>query len=370
MGESLDRPRIVVSAVNLFEGGPLSILRDCLRGALVECGSHYEIVALVHSKTIVGVPGICYIELPHSRRSWLHRLYYEYVRFRGISGELRPFLWLSLHDITPNVAAERRAVYCHNPAPFFRLRLRHVILDPRFAMFVLFYSWLYRINIRQNSHVIVQQEWMARKFRENFGLSQVLVARPTVPGNEGSSAICGTPSHSFVFPTFPRVFKNVEVLGEAAKLLLAEGGCDAEFLVTFDGGENRYARSIRQRYGSLPNFRLIGPLSRLEVFALYSRAVALVFPSLLETWGLPLTEFQVFQRPILAADLPYARETLGDFPYAKFFPAEDPRALARLVREVLQGTIAFDPSTGTLPVNGIEGWPELFRKLLAKRVPA
>ena len=108
-------------------------------------------------------------EFPNSKRSWLHRLYYEYIRFRSLSAALRPQLWLSLHDMTPNVHAERQAVYCHNAAPFYRLRFQDAVLEPRFALFVLLYGMLYSINLGKNRFVIVQQQWMRREFESRFG---------------------------------------------------------------------------------------------------------------------------------------------------------------------------------------------------------
>ena len=42
---------IVVSAINLFEGGPLSILKDCIKCfEKSDKFSDYKLVALVHKK--------------------------------------------------------------------------------------------------------------------------------------------------------------------------------------------------------------------------------------------------------------------------------------------------------------------------------
>lgn len=103
---------IVVSAVNLRKGGTLTILRNCLEylSQLAQNGG-YKVVALVHDKNLAMYPGVTYIEMAWTVKSWFCRIWCEYVTMYKISKQLSPvYLWLSLHDTTPNVKAERRAL--------------------------------------------------------------------------------------------------------------------------------------------------------------------------------------------------------------------------------------------------------------------
>ena len=59
----------------------------------------------------------------------------------------------------------------------------------------------------------------------------------------------------------------------------------------------------------------------------------MVFPSLAESFGLPLVEAMAAGCPVAAADRPYAREVAG--PAAVYFDPLDPRALAECVIGVL-----------------------------------
>jgi glycosyltransferase involved in cell wall biosynthesis len=76
--------------------------------------------------------------------------------------------------------------------------------------------------------------------------------------------------------------------------------------------------------------------------ALYAQADCLLFPSKLETWGLPLTEAQAHGLAILAADLPYAHETIGEYPRAAYFAPQDAAALANRMLALQHGRLAFD----------------------------
>lgn len=363
-----DRELIVISAINLTEGGTLSILRDCLDYVAENLVDRFDIVALVHKKTLFNIPNIRFLEFPLSKRSWGLRLYYEWIYFSRLSAELKPFLWLSLHDITPRVEAERRAVYCHNPTPFYKMKLCEMWIDPTFALFNKFYSFLYKINIKKNDWVIVQQEWIRKEFCARYSVNKVVVAYPSIPVKEYSVfPMCKREvDHVFFFPTYPRFFKNVEVIGEAARILVHAGYENFEVRVTIDGTENRYAENVVRQFLSDAPVKFIGLQSRQKVFELYEEADCLIFPSKLETWGLPLSEFKSYGKPILVADLPYAHETVGRYDKAKFFDPTDACQLADYMMALMEGRLQFDlcdPIEPTQPF--APDWGALFEILLA-----
>ncbi|MBT9174198.1 MAG: hypothetical protein DDT21_02609 [Syntrophomonadaceae bacterium] len=365
----ITRKTIVISGVNLTNGGPLSIFKDCLAYASEGLIDRYDVVALVHDKALFDVRGIRFIEFPLSKKSWIFRLYYEWIRFGNLSSELKPFLWLSLHDMTPRVAAERRAVYCHNSSPFYKLKIGEAIVDPKFALFNKFYSLLYKINIEKNDWVIVQQEWMRKEFFLRYPVKKSVVAKPSIPATE-RAAFNGhkKPDHTiFIFPTFPRFFKNIEVIGEAAGLLMNAGYENFEVLITIDGTENRYARKMLNRFAGVSKIKFIGLQTRDRVFELYGAADCLIFPSKLETWGLPLSEFKLFNKPILAADLPYAHETMGQYGKVKFFDPGDAGQLAKDMMALMDGQLKFDMCNFAEPPQPFAaGWEALFEILLAQ----
>ena len=364
--EAGDKRTIVISGVNLTNGGPLSIFKDCLAYAALHLSSRYRIVALVHGKELFDSPGLTFIEFPQAKKSWLIRLYYEFVHFRKLSRQLAPFLWFSLHDISPAVYAARRAVYCHNPSPFYRLKVREALLEPRFALFNLLYRYLYRINIKANDFVVVQQEWLRQAFQRLYGIANVIVAHPDVPPITAQGPSRRPPRFSFMFPALPRVFKNFEVIAEAAMLLQESGAANVEIRLTINGDETRYSRYIYRKYGRIPSLKFIGVQPRERIFELYRETDCLLFPSKLETWGLPLTEFKIFDKPILAADLPYARETIGRYDKVKFFDPDNPGELARHMGQLIAGRLVYDKTEDPMPAQPFAGnWHELFEILLA-----
>ncbi len=366
------KPVIVVSAINFFEGGPLTILKECLEYLSEHLSDKYKIIALVHDTKLLDVKNIEFIAYTKSRKSWFCRVYYEYIFFFFLSKRIQPHLWLSLHDITPNVRADVRAVYCHNPAPFFSFSFHALLYNYQVALFSLFYKYLYRINIHKNAFVIVQQNWIRSAFAKMYGVTNIVVSYPNklqifesnIPRKPGDDII-------FIYPAFPRVFKNFEVLAEAAQYLYEHGRINFKVILTINGNENNYARHIVDKYKKIPTISFVGLKTRDEIITLYQQSSVLVFPSKLETWGLPITEAKQFNIPIILADLPYAHETIGSYDKVKFFNPDDHIQLAECMESFMDGILVYDCSqAASIEDPFAQNWQELFEILLtSSRTP-
>jgi glycosyltransferase involved in cell wall biosynthesis len=370
MAKNIKR-NIVISAINFFEGGPLSVLKDCLRYLANNLLSEYNIIALVHKKDLIDIKGIELYEFPRSRKAWSIRLFYEYVYFKKLSLKFDPVLWLSLHDISPRVIANAQAVYCHNPAPFYKRNNDTFLLDPRFALFNLFYKYLYKINIKSNKYIIVQQDWIRKRFKKMYGKNNIIVCYPSITLNNpiNSSIKTGESVNEFKFfyPAFPRTFKNIEVICRAVKHLEKIGDFNFEVYLTINGKENKYAKSIYNDYNSLKKIKFIGKLSRQEVFNYYNLCDCLLFPSKLETWGLPISEFKTFNKPMLLSDLPFAHETLGNYDKAAFFDPDKAENLADCMKKIMGNKMEYDTHKAiNVDPPFSRNWKELFELLLSE----
>ncbi len=363
---------VVVSAVNFSEGGPLTVLQESLEGAAQCLPVDWKITALVHSKDLITNPRIETLAFPQSKRSWFKRLWLEWVVFKRISISLKPDLWLSLHDITPRVKARRQAVYCHNPSPFHKLTWRDARLEPSFALFNLLYGRLYGAFISRNQTVVVQQAWLRQAFKSLYAHPNVVVAYPSHPDEGGPApaqthaAIQFSKSRPLVmlYPALPRVFKNIEVLCEAMMRLPSAARGAVELQLTLNGTENPYARDLYRRFSSVHGVRFIGRQTRQQMAEAYRACDVVVFPSRLETWGLPITEAKALNKPLLVADLPYAHETVGSYSAVSFLPATDVQAWAKAFEQIVCGQHAFGSQTRAAPEAPFAAdWPQLWRLL-------
>lgn len=361
---------LVVSAVNLVEAGTLEVLRQCLDQAVRIEG--WRVTAIVHDRTRVAIEGVNYITRPDVKPSWFKRIRFEYFECKALAEQLQPDFWLSLHDMTPSLGRLAgkvpQAVYCHNAMCFYRMPWREMWLDPKLILFSKFYAIFYRININRNAAVVVQQDWIRNKFCERFNCRNVIVANPILKNIPSVAKV--RKGLRFFYPSFARVFKNFETVLSAWEIVCLDPDWNGELTLTIDES-NRYGASLKRRFKHLRNVQFIGKVPLVEIKALYNRSDCLVFASKLETWGLPISEAKQAGLFILASDLPYAREAVGNYDGAAFFPAEDASRLAVLIRQFSRGQVVeAQAESPSIPAPYARNWPELFQLLLPLRTPS
>lgn len=368
------RKTIVISAVNIRKGGTLTILRECL-SYLSGLTDEWNVVALVHDRSLCDFPGIEYIEMPSTIKSWSRRLWCEYVTMRGVSRKLaaqyssKVHLWLSLHDTTPRVEAEKRAVYCQTSFPFLKWRLRDLRMDHKIPLFAQFTKYAYRINVHSNNYLIVQAQWLREGLGRMLGFSEdrIIVAPVEASLNEDYGQSTGDGIFTFLYPASADCHKNFETLCEAARLLEAEVGTGKfRVLLTIGGSENRYAQWLKSQWSGIGSIDWNGKMSRSELFKCYGSSDCLVFPSRVETWGLPISEFLPTGKPMIVSDLPFAHETTAGATSVAFFDPESATALKDEMKKLLLGDLtSFSPiSHKDIAAPVARSWEEIFGMLL------
>ena len=100
----------------------------------------------------------------------------------------------------------------------------------------------------------------------------------------------------------------------------------------------------------------------------YNNCDIVVFPSRLETWGLPISEAKILNKPLLVADLPYAHETVGDYNQVAFIPYNDPIAWSNIFFKILNNSFIFSDHKAQIPDDPYTStwknlWPLLIKDL-------
>lgn len=367
---------IVISAVNIVEAGPLVILKDCLSYLSgLAATKDYKVIAIVNKRSLAEFQNIEYIETQWPKKNWFNRLWYEYVVMKSIGDKIGSvYLWFSLHDTSPRVKADIQAVYCHNAFSFYKWKWREILFAPKIVLFSIFTKYIYAFNISANKYLVVQQNWfrefMVRDF--NFSADRVIVAKP----NQKLPPAVSTPKrdntvkdyYSFLFPASPNSHKNFECICEAVEMLAKREDLPRfKVYLTINGSENAYTKWLFKKWGEKHEaLCFVGFLKKEELFAYYEQVNCLVFPSKSESWGLPISEFANYEKPMLLADRPYAQETAAGSKLTAFFNPDSPEHLAEHMRKLIQGNL-----NNLGPIENIEikqpvadNWAALFDILL------
>lgn len=132
--------------------------------------------------------------------------------------------------------------------------------------------------------------------------------------------------------------KGIHVLIDAARLVGADRG--AGFTIA---GTGTQAERLRERAADNPAIEFVGPVADAEVRGLYSRAAAVVVPSLYEPFGIVALEAAAVGAPLIVSDTGGLAEIVADGRTGLVVPANDPRALAGAIDSVIA-----DPSAACL----------------------
>src|SRR5699024_5793665 len=107
----------------------------------------------------------------------------------------------------------------------------------------------------------------------------------------------------------------------------------------------------------------IGKISRDDVFNNLNNEV-LVFPSYIETFGLPLAEGRQLNSIIFAADTPFAREILDGYHNSYFFDTFDEKELGRLMIDSIKGRVNKYPQSEDVEAQN-NSWERVHKLLLS-----
>jgi glycosyltransferase involved in cell wall biosynthesis len=281
------------------------------------------------------------IEFPNSQRTFFHKIYYEYVAFKKLSKVINPYLWFSLNDCSPTVVSNIQCVYFHNATPFYKITWMDLKFPSRVLFQKFYYNFFYRINLHKNKNIIVQQGFLKSYVARKFGvdLNKILINRPefTPPFvNASSTFVISNEVVTFFYPTKAFAYKNIHVIVEALRILKSNhASASFSVVLTLEGTENRYSRWLKEIASVHREVKFVGYLSFDLLTEHYQNSDCLLFPSKLETWGLPLSEARHFNKYILAADLPYAHETLMGYEDVRYFNPDSPLDLANLMTEYM-----------------------------------
>lgn len=137
----------------------------------------------------------------------------------------------------------------------------------------------------------------------------------------------------FVYVADGEAHKNHRCLLEAWRVL-AQQGIRPKLALTLgarDGGLEQLMVALRAECGA--EVHNLGQMPHEQVIELYRRTRALIFPSLGESFGLPLIEAQQLGVPIVASELDYVRDVCEP---AQTFDPRSAQSIARAVKRFLQ----------------------------------
>ncbi|HOM03836.1 MAG TPA: glycosyltransferase [Acetivibrio sp.] len=330
--------KIMVFCVPATTGGSLTILEEYYKKAVKSADVNVQWIFVVSTPEFNETENIRVLNYPWVKKSWFHRVVFDCLVAPQIVRKQNPDEILSLQNVTiPFARKFKQVLYVQQSLPF---------VDYKFCFKENRLYWTYQNiigrliirSIRKANEIIVQTNWMkeACSQKAKVNPSKIRVDPPEL-NIEVRKYFSGeaTNLRTFFYPASPNSYKNHKIILQACKKLKEVGIDDYRVVLTINGHENKYALELYEaaRQNGLP-IEFIGSLKREEVYEWYSKSV-LIFPSYIETFGLPLLEAKLHKTPIIASDTPFSHEILDDYENVWFFEPFDADELCKIMLSVM-----------------------------------
>ncbi len=313
---------VLVYDVHASESGAKAILDDFYSQV-----SNYgdESIRWVFITSVLKYPetdNIVNTSFPWVKKNWIYRLIFEKITTRKILKKYNPDIVFSLQNNGIKYFKKKQYVYLHLP---------FILTDHKFTIrkdgkkLWIYQNILSKMifkSLKKVNRIIVQTEWMKKALIEKARISEekIIINYPDISTNNIRQFTDNKNNRSRIFyPATSFSYKNHITLLKAIKYLSDIGLKEYEVIFTLRGNENKYTKFLKnyiEKYSL--NVKMIGQVSREEVFNLYSTSI-LVFPSYVESFGMPLLEARISNTYVVASDCPFSREILDGYNKSSFF---------------------------------------------------
>lgn len=336
---------IIVSAAALRTSGGNTIYLQFLKHLSNYVGNNFYYIFVDSDMQQPYIKGVEYICV--NLRTHIKRCLFDYfsckkmIRKKGIE----PDIIISLQNVGIYCLRKKpHLIYFHQSIPLYPHQWNPFKAKERTLFFYKhIYPLFIKATITSNTHIVVQTHFIKKRFVEHFGCkeSNVHINFPDIE-RVNSKDIANFEYDfnysNFIYPATGLCYKNHFTLFRALYILKKqhpEISDRVRIYITIS--QEKYPEYIKyiSRYGLINNIFFIGQISRLKLFSMYKTSNGLLFPSTLETIGLPLLEAASMGIPILVSELEYAIEILKDYEGAIFIPPYNYQYWADEIRKLV-----------------------------------
>jgi glycosyltransferase involved in cell wall biosynthesis len=338
-------PIILINDTAARSSGALSILKDCI--AYLEF--HQKNDTEYHLCTVVNdFDTIKNIHIHKMKPgNWVDRIVWDnggLQRWCRLN-RIEPDIIISLQNTSTKYYTEDKllipqVVYFQHAFPIIPHKW-NVFMKQEFVLFLHAHFYPFFVNLNNESSIyVVQLDYIREHFLKKFkkiAPERVFVIRPN-SSQINTNTVAARYSHgeyfTFLYPETAFNYKNHKIIVQALALLKQQNYetlQNIRVVFTIQSLPNETIAIIKRN--KLENIvQCIGQISHSEIISYYKSVDALLFPSKIESFGLPLLEASFFGLPIIAADLPYAREVLNNYTNKLFVDPDDNTKWSKIIQ--------------------------------------
>lgn len=323
---------VMIYDVHASESGALAILDDLYRQIRAYSDKSVKWIFVVSTPNYEETENIVVRRFPWVKKNWGYRYYFDMVTTRALLNEHKPDIVFSLQNKGIPFYHKEQIVYLH--LPFI---LTNHVFNIRTDGKKL---WLYQNvvsksifrSLRHVDYTIVQTHWMKDALVKKAGVCEekIIIQEPDISTNHITKYVDTVENrHNFFYPATAFSYKNHMTMLKALNYAQKSGLNNYSLTLTICEDENALTQELAN-YAKTNNLNVIfgGQIPREKVFEMYARSV-LLFPSYVESFGLPLLEARLTGTYVIASNCPFSREILDGYEKALFFDEMDYKMMGK-----------------------------------------
>ena len=346
--------KIIVNDIAATYGGGVSILKQ-FYNYIAEYDKVNEWIFLLSDNYLEELDNIKIICFPEIKRSHVKKIIFDCFTGKKYMEKLHPDVVVSMQNIITFGISVPQIVYIHQSIPFQEVRKFSFIKRKELAMAKIqyFIGAFIIASARKANSVVVQTNWMKQAVSKRACIKQEKITVCFPETNSFQENNGQFDKKSFFYPTNDAVYKNIDLLVQACNKLNSEGIADFEVKLTLPSGTIKH-----------PNIKCIGFLDKDQMQVEYQRST-LLFPSYIETVGLPLLEAKSCNTMILTADTLFAHECLENYSNVRFFSPFNSEELKNLMKKIMSGRIVINSDKKDKKEKNFSGWKQFYKLIMS-----
>lgn len=351
---------IIVVATSLRVSGGLTILKQFITNIPDNDDSYIIFVDPEFEK--ISKKNVIYLE--KSTRTQKERLKFDLYDFKKElkRRNLSPDIIISLQNNALNYSSNiPQLVYYHIPLPLFPKNWNPFKKEERrLFLYKKLYPYIIRSLDGKHVHYSAQIPSIKEGMIDVLGIdsNRIDIFTPDIPKVKETTINYGK-SNIFLYPATPLIYKNHEIIIRALDLLIKrrpELKCSIKIIFTISEYDCPRITKLVEDLNLKDIIVMKGPMPYNDLLDLYRKATALLFPSYIETFGLPLLEAAGYGLPVIASDIPYVHDVIGDYEGVRFVDPFNAEKWADKIEKAINLKIRYSSFSYKLS----NGWNEFF----------
>lgn len=325
--------KIFVNATALNSRGSMTVIQNFLKEMrlkenFLRKNNIYLMVAVsVKKLEIYDSQFIKILLFEKIKKNWWNKFFFENRILPNLLVRENINAYLSLQNYALKNIRLPQFVLIHQAIPFSDLNITELEFK-NLIKYKFLLKFLFTLRLKHITGLIVQTNWMKEKIHTVYKKTINIKVFQPVNSIYLDTEDCGEkrknekqifkPFVNLLYVTNKEKYKNNKRLIKAIEKYNSENEVKVYLTLTLHGKNQ-------------PFVNFIGKIDHAEMPVIYKNADALIFPSLVESLGLPLLEAQKFNLNIIASNLPYAKEICGD--QAIYFDPRDIQSISHAIEK-------------------------------------